>query len=361
MPASGYRPVASMSEAPWDWDATTLASLGTFLTNRRLLSGIPTTTPIGDGHSNLTFLVTDGERRVIVRRPPPPPTPLGANDMLREARFMAALEGSGVPVPTILATADAGEVVDVPFYVMSVADGPVVTTATPNPLNTPATRREIGESLIDTLAALHSVDWRSRGLADAGRPEGFNERHLRRISRLNADADGQSPQDFQSIESWLGANVPVEAGATIVHNDYRIGNVVLAPDSPGRVRAVLDWELATLGDPLFDLGYFLSSIPEPDRVLTPTEELGTAMLEDGYPTRSELAARYADRTGLDLSNLAWYSALSLWKLAVLYEYGRRRAATGSGDDYYSDQTQVSRFLAAAHRAAGIASIRSETA
>ena len=344
----------------WEWTPQTREALAQFLEARKLATGPVETTPIGDGHSNLTYLVTDGERRVIVRRPPPPPTPRGANDMLREARFMAALEDTPVPVPSILATAHAGEVIDVPFYVMSVADGPVVTTATPAPLDSATTRREIGESLIDTLAALHAVDWRAAGLADDGRPEGFNARHLRSLSRLNADADGSSPAEFVEIERWLGDNVPVESGATILHNDYRIGNVLLAPEAPGRVRAVLDWELATLGDPLFDLGYFLSSIPEPGMPLTPTEELGTAMLEDGYPTRAELASRYAQASGLDLTNLGWYSALALWKLAALYEYGRRRAATGDGDDYYADAGQVARFLDAAHRVAGLSPLRSES-
>jgi aminoglycoside phosphotransferase (APT) family kinase protein len=130
--------------------------------------------------------------------------------MLREARFIAALHDTLVPVPEILATAGAGDVIDVPFYVMSVAEGPVVTTVTPAPLDSPTTRREIGESLIDTLTALHSVDWRAAGLQDVGKPEGFNARHLRSLSRLNADADGRSPAEFVAIERWLGDNVPEE-------------------------------------------------------------------------------------------------------------------------------------------------------
>jgi aminoglycoside phosphotransferase (APT) family kinase protein len=132
-----------------------------------------------------------------------------------------------------------------------------------------------------------------------------------------------------------------------------LGNVVLAPDAPGRIAAVLDWELATIGDPLFDLGYFLSSVPEKGAPMTPTEQLGTAMLEDGWPTRAELANRYADRTCRDLANLDWYAGLAFWKLAVLYEYGRRRAARGVGDPYYADPALVRSFLAAAHRTVGL--------
>ena len=314
----------------WDWTPHTRAKLATFLEARGLTRGDVTTQPIGDGHSNLTFLVSDGTRRVVVRRPPPPPTPPGAHDVLREARLIGALAGTGVPVPRLLATAGAGEVVDVPLYVMTFAAGPVVTTGTPPPLNPPALRRRIGQALVDTLADLHAVDWRSAGLADLGRPERFNERHRRRIGGLVADDDGKPPPHFAEIDAWLAAHVPAESGASIIHNDYRIGNVVLCAGRPGEIAAVLDWELATLGDPLFDVGYFLASVPERGGMLTPTEELGVAMLESGYPTREELAGRYAERTGASLANLDWYTALALWKLAVLYEYGRRRAVRGGG-------------------------------
>jgi aminoglycoside phosphotransferase (APT) family kinase protein len=337
----------------WDWTPETLASLERFLGEGGLTQGPVTTRRIGDGHSNLTFLVADGVNQVVVRRPPPPPTPPGAHDMLREARLIGALGGSAVPVATLLATAQAGEVIDVPFYVMSFAAGPVVTKTTPEPLATPRTRRRIGEALVDTLVQLHGVNWRAAGLADMGRPEGFNARHLRRMARLVADPEGNPPPHFAPIDAWLSANVPPESGGTIVHNDFRIGNLVLAPQAPARVEAVLDWELATIGDPLIDVGYFLASVPEKDAAMTPTQELGVAMLEEGYPSRQELADRYAECTGRDLSNLNWYTAFVLWKLAALYEYGRRRAVRGVGDPYYADQGLVQAFLEAAHRTAGI--------
>jgi aminoglycoside phosphotransferase (APT) family kinase protein len=335
----------------WDWTDETRGRLERFLASRGLCEGPVVTRRIGDGHSNLTFLVDDGARRVVVRRPPPPPVPPGGHDMLREARLVGALGGSAVPVAALLATAQAGDVIDVPFYVMSYTEGPVVTASTPAPLDAPVTRREVAESLVDTLAELHAVDWRAAGLADFGRPDGFNARHLRRMGSLVAGPDGAPPPRFAAVDGWLRGHVPPESGASIVHNDYRIGNVILAPGPPGRVAAVLDWELATIGDPLFDVGYFLASIPEPGEPLTPTQELGAALLEDGYPGRGALAARYAERTGRDLSGqtLTWYTTLALWKLAVLYEYGRRRGA----DAYYSDARLVRSFLAAAHRAAGL--------
>lgn len=242
---------------------------------------------------------------------------------------------------------------DVAFYVMSFAPGPVVTTATPSPLDSAAVRRNVGWSLIDTLADLHAVDWRDIGLGDFGRPEGFNARHLQRMRRLVADADGVPPAGFADVEAWLLAHTPPESGAALIHCDFRIGNVVLAPDLPGRVNAVLDWELATVGDPLLDVGYFLATVPEADQPLNPTAALSAALLEPGYPGRPEMAARYQDRTGRDLSNLVWYTTFALWKLAVLYEYSRRRVLDGIGDPYYADPGLVAAFLADARRTAGL--------
>jgi aminoglycoside phosphotransferase (APT) family kinase protein len=316
---------AAGSLTPADLDA-----LARFLRERGLCDGPLRVGRIGDGHSNLTYAVTDGHRTVVLRRPPPLPAPPGANDVLREARLMGALRGTAVPVPAVLAIARAGEVLDVPCYVMSFAEGSVITAETPAALSQPGTRREIGEDLIDTLAALHAVDWRAAGLGDLGRPEGFNARHLRRMERLIADDGGRLPPHFAPARDWLAARVPPESGHAIVHSDFRIGNVVIAPDAPGRVGAVLDWELATVGDPLLDVGYFLASVPGPEGPLTPVQEFATAMLEDGYPDRADLAARYAWHTGRDLSGLAWYTVMAQWKLAVLYEYSHRRLRDRGG-------------------------------
>jgi aminoglycoside phosphotransferase (APT) family kinase protein len=348
-PAADQRPGGVERELSWDWTEDTLAALAAFLDERGVMSGPLTSRPIGDGHSNLTFLISNGDRSVVVRRPPPPPLPPGANDMLREARFLAGLHATGFPVPEVLATVQEGEVLDVPFYVMSFARGHVVTTETPEGLATPEQRRHLAHSLVDTLARLHQTDYGAAGLDDLGRPEGFNARHLTRMARLIQDAEGKQPAEFAEIFEWLRANVPGESGAAVIHNDYRIGNMVIAPDEPGRVAAVLDWELATLGDPLFDLGYFLSSVPEPGHARTPTEDLGTAMLEDGYPSRAELAQRYAEQTGADLTNLDWYITLALWKLAALYEYSRRRGE----DEYYLTPGLVDSFLAEARETAGM--------
>ena len=337
----------------WDWTPETLGELEGFLRDRDLVSGALTTRRIGDGHSNLTFLVSDGEREVVVRRPPPPPVPPGGHDVLREARLIQALMDTGVPVADVLAVGQEGAVLDVPFYVMKYVPGAVITEQTPAALATPQTRREIGESFVDTLADLHAVDWRAHGLEDFGRPEGFNRRHLRRIGGLLADEDGNPPPAFAEIEAWLAEHAPPESGASIVHNDYRIGNVMVGADPPGRVLAVLDWELATIGDPLLDVGYLLASYPQEGEPRTPTQDFGLAVLEPGWPSRDELAERYTARTGRDLSDLRWYMAMSEWKIGVLYEYARRRGE----DAYYADPSLVERFLASAHRIAGLDPVR----
>lgn len=335
----------------WDWDETTRADLEDFLSARGITAGPVTTRAIGDGHSNLTFLVSDGTAEVVVRRPPPPPIPKGANDVLREARILTGLGQADYVVPRVLATAEAGELLDVPLYVMSYAPGAVITDRTPPILATAGQRRNIGLSLVDELARLHTIDVAEVGLGDLGRPEGFNLRHISRMQRLLDHAGGGDNPAFAELHDWLVAEAPGESGAGIVHLDYRIGNLVIDEDS-AEVQAVLDWELATLGDPLLDLGNFLVSVPEHGTALNPTAALSRAMLEDGYPSRDELAQRYAEHTGADIGRLDWYEVLSLWKLAVLFEYSRDKAAGGSGDPYYLTPGLVDSFLAEAAEIAG---------
>ena len=333
----------------WFWTCDQLERLGAFLAERGLCGPTVTAGAIGDGHSNLTFLVSDGDSRVVVRRPPPPPLPPGAHDVLREARLLTALAETNVPTPRVLATATAGDLLDVPLFVMDFVDGAVITESTPAPSNDVGLRRRIGESLVDTLAALHTVPWREVGLGDFGKPEGFNARQLRRMRSLIA-VDGIMPKSFGLLDDWLLAHVPPESASSIVHNDFRIGNMIVDL-AAGCVAAVLDWELATIGDPLADLGYLLTSYPVPGEPLVPTAAMGAAVLEAGYPSRGELVDRYADRTGADLSGLNWYAALAMFKLAALYEYSRRRFEDGVGDPYYADPDLVTSFLTAGERLA----------
>jgi aminoglycoside phosphotransferase (APT) family kinase protein len=333
----------------WSWSEHELQQLGRFLADRGLCGPVITAQAIGDGHSNLTFLVSDGHSRLVVRRPPPPPLPPGAHDVLREARLLTALERTDVPSPRVRAVAAIGELLDVPVYVMDFVDGVVITESTPAPGDNKELRRRIGESLVDTLAALHKVAWREVGLGDFGKPDGFNARQLRRMRSLIA-VEGNVPRAFAALDDWLHAHLPPESGNAIVHNDFRIGNMIV-DIAAGRVAAVLDWELAAIGDPLADLGYLLTSYPMPGEPLVPTSAMGTAVLEPGYPGRTELIDRYADRTGADVSAVNWYATLAMYKLAALYEYSRRRFESGVGDPYYADPGLVSSFLAAGERLA----------
>jgi aminoglycoside phosphotransferase (APT) family kinase protein len=333
----------------WSWSESQLQQLGRFLADHGLCGPAITARPVGDGHSNLTFLVSDGHSRLVVRRPPPPPQPPGAHDVLREARLLAALERTDVPTPRVRATAAAGELLDVPVFVMDFVDGAVITESTPAPSNDQQLRRRIGESLVDTLAALHNVAWREVGLADFGKPDGFNARQLRRMRGLIA-VEGTVPHAFVALDEWLHAHLPPQSETAIVHNDFRIGNMIIDIGSGG-VAAVLDWELATIGDPIADLGYLLTSYPIQGEPLVPTSAMGTAVLEPGYPGRTELIERYAQRTGADMSTVNWYATLAMYKLAALYEYSRRRFENGIGDPYYADPGLVTSFLVAGERLA----------
>lgn len=325
----------------WSWDDTTLAALERFLAAHDLLDGAPEPRPIGDGHSNLTYLIRVKGGNAVLRRPPPPPLPKGANDVLREAQVLTALDATPVPTPKVHAVAQVGEVLDVPFYVMAHQPGHVITDTLPDVFSA-GDLSAMAFGLIDGLAALHAVDWRAVGLEGYGRPENFNARHLRRIEGVMNVVETPAAS-LTDMAAWLHDNVPPESGEAIVHNDYRLGNVIWAPDAPPRLAAVLDWELATLGDPLLDLGYTICCYPEPGDALNPTQELSSAFLTGPAPTRSDLVARYADATGADVSRLPWYAAMAAWKLAVLYDYQHRLAA----DAYYEDKTQTPRFIASA--------------
>lgn len=325
----------------WKWDDETLAGLSDFLRARGLAGQKPVDpVPIGDGHSNLTYRLKGTTRPLVLRRPPPPPFPPGSNDVKREARILSALAGYGVPVPQVLAVADAGELLDVPFYVMSLVEGDVITQEMPARFANPDSAKAMGLEQVDVIARLHAVDWRGAGLETLGRPDGFNARHLARLSTLVRDADGALQQDFRTVHMWLEGNCPPESGAALIHNDCRIGNLIWSFEDTPRIAAVLDWELATIGDPLMDFAYVVASLPRDGRSRTPVQDLATACLEKGFPGTDELADRYRERTGAQLARLGWFLAMVNWKLAALYAYSRRK-----GDDpYFDDDSHVRRFL-----------------
>jgi aminoglycoside phosphotransferase (APT) family kinase protein len=304
-----------------------------FLDARGLGEGEPEIAAIGDGHSNATYLFTRGDVRFVLRRPPRPPIPPSANDMLREARVLSALAGRA-RVPAVLAVCEDEAVLGAPFYVMEMVEGDVVTTTMPTALDTPVERRRTADDLIDALVEVHGVDWRAAGLEGFGKPDGYLERQLRRFLGL---WDHNKTREIPAVEvvgDWLKANLPQSPAATIVHGDYRLGNVLLASGAPARIAAVLDWEMSTIGDPLADLGYFCTLYVERDDPSLGKFELSGVTREEGWPTRAELVARYEERSGRSMTDIRWYQTLALWKSIVFMEGNYRRASSGMSDDPY---------------------------
>ncbi|MGW8483038.1 phosphotransferase family protein [Microbacterium sp. NPDC055903] len=289
---------------------------------------------IGEGQSNATFLLARGEERFVFRRGPRPPLPPSAHDMLREARVQQALGRAGVPVPRILAVCEDDGVLGTPFYIMEHLDGDVVTDRMPVRLDEPAGRRALATASVDALADLHALDVRDGELATLGRPDGYLARQVDRFASLWPTVSRRSLSGVDRLAEWLRDNLPLSHRASVVHGDYRIGNLMFRRAGQADVQAILDWEMATLGDPLADLGYFIATYADPDAAPTPLE-LTPVTRGEGFPRRAELVARYVDRTGADVSALAWYQALALWKAAVFCEaiYTRWLDGERPGDDF----------------------------
>ena len=290
---------------------------------------------IGEGHSNVTYLIRRGGSRFVLRRPPRPPLPPSAHDVLRESRLLAALADTPARTPRVLATCADESVLGVPFYVMEEVVGTVVTAELPAALDTAEERARIGDELVDALVEVHGVDWRAVGLEDFGRPTGYLERQLRRFGGLWEHNKTRELPVVQEVGGWLERNLPESPRATIVHGDYRLANTMLSPDRPARLLAIFDWELATIGDPLADLGYLtVTWVEAGDPADTMFSSRSAVTRADGFPTRERLIARYEERSGRPVGSLGWYQALALWKAAVFMEGNYRRFLAGSTDDSF---------------------------
>jgi aminoglycoside phosphotransferase (APT) family kinase protein len=289
--------------------------------------------PVGEGHSNVTFMLRRGETELVLRRPPRGPLPPSAHDVLREARVIAALTGRA-RVPAVLAVCDDESVIGAPFYLMAKMDGHVVTSTMPAVLDTPEERRRMGEELVDALVELHAVDWRDAGLEGFGKPTGYLERQVRRFLGLWEHNRTRDVPAVESIGEWLRENLPESGPATVVHGDYRLGNTMFAPDAPARLTAIFDWEMATIGDPLADVGYLSSLWVDRHDPAGGSFELSSVTRAEGFPSREELVARYEERSGRPVTDLRWYRTLALWKSIVFMEGNYKRAVTGATDDPY---------------------------
>ncbi|MEU3367359.1 phosphotransferase family protein [Streptomyces pseudogriseolus] len=269
---------------------------------------------IEGGRSNLTYTVTDGAATWVVRRPPLGHVLATAHDMRREHRVISALHPTSVPVPRPVLLCEDEEVLGAPFYVMEYVEGtPYRTAGQLVPLGPERTRKAV-LNLVDTLVELHAVDPAEVGLEDFGRPEGFLDRQLRRWGKQLDASRNRELAGIDELHAALGRALPASPAPAVVHGDYRLDNALISDDES--VRAVLDWEMSTLGDPLTDLGLLVmysSPLGMPDSPVSTTAEA------PGHPAPAELIERYAARSGRDVTAVSWYTAFAWFKLAVILE------------------------------------------
>lgn len=328
-----------------------------FMDARGLGSGPLRVIRIGDGQSNVTYRISRGADVFVLRRGPRPPLPKSTHDMVREARIQDLVRRQGMPVPEILAVCEDLAVLGVPFYIMSFVEGVVITDRIPAALDSLEQRQATGDAVVDTLVRLHQLDVTSGNLASFGRPEGYLTRQVERFSSLWEINTTRSLHDVERIGAWLRDNVPASQAAAVIHGDYRTGNLMFAPGSAACVASVLDWEMATVGDPLADLGYLTATYAEAGS--TPTAlELTSVTRLPGYPDRAQLIRRYREQTGLDTDALPWYQTLALWKASIFCEaiYTRWLGGERPGDTEFgpSLESGVPRLLDAARQFAGLA-------
>ncbi|MGW4433539.1 phosphotransferase family protein [Streptomyces tendae] len=270
---------------------------------------------IEGGRSNLTYAVSDGAARWVVRRPPLGHVLATAHDMRREHRVISALHPTDVPVPRPVLLCEDEEVLGAPFYVMEFVEGtPFRTAEQLAPLGPERTRAAV-LNLVDTLVGLHAVDPAEAGLADFGRPDGFLDRQLRRWAKQLDASRNRDLAGIDELHATLGRELPRSPAPTVVHGDYRLDNVLIGGESD-EIRAILDWEMSTLGDPLTDLG-LLAMYSSPLGMAD--SPVSTTAQAPGHPAPAELIERYATRSGRDVSGVAWYTAFAWFKLAVILE------------------------------------------
>jgi aminoglycoside phosphotransferase (APT) family kinase protein len=292
------------------------------------LEAEPELLQFGRGFSNLTYLARFGSRDLVVRRAPPGVNIKSAHDMGREFRILSALAPVWPKAPRPLAYCQDAAVIGTPFYVMERVRGVILRAKVPDGvvLDEPTMRR-VSEAMCDTLAEIHEVDWRAAGLGELGKPEGYIERQVRGWADRWRKARTDDVPDIEKLGSWLEERRPSESGATLVHNDFKYDNVVLAPDLT-RVVAVLDWEMATIGDPLMDLGTALGYwIDAGDPPVFQVMVFGPTNLP-GNLTRSQFVERWSRATGRDASDVLFYYAFALFKLAVVAQQLYKRYVEG---------------------------------
>ncbi len=313
-----------------------------FLRERLPGAGSLSVERIMQGHSNLTFTVSRGDQAWVLRRPPRGELLPTSHDIAREYRVLSALWGSPVPVPRPILLCQDPSVIGAPFYLMEKVQGVVIRGQLPPAFEADlGSRRGLAEGLIDTLADIHRLDWRTLGLEGLGKPAGYIERQIRRWSAQLEGAWNREIPELLVVGHWLKDELPESPPPRLVHGDYRLDNLMFLPHPPATVTAVVDWEMATLGDPLADLGYLLTFWRDPQD--PPAEFADDAWLVSqmpGFPRRAWLIERYAERAGIDISNLNFYQVLAVWKLAILLEGSFKRLKDGMADDRWFESLEA---------------------
>jgi aminoglycoside phosphotransferase (APT) family kinase protein len=306
--------------------------------------GLPAVRQFAGGASNLTYLLRYPSRDLILRRPPAGTKASSAHDMAREHRIQAALKPVFPHVPAMVALCTDHAVLGSDFYVMERVDGVIPRAQMPPEVPTdPALMRALGERFVDLLAELHAVDPAAAGLAELSRGPGYVGRQVAGWSDRYRRAKTWNVPSFERVMRWLDAEQPDDVGACVIHNDFRLDNLVLGRDDPLHVRAVLDWELATIGDPLMDLGSSLAYWVQADDGLAGRLFRRQPTHLPGMPTRAEIVARYGERTGLSTDAWTFYEVFGLFRLAVIAQQIYYR--------YHHKQTRnpaFRRFWVAAH-------------
>ena len=305
---------------------------------------ISSVTQLTGGTQNILLRFSRGDRQFIFRRPPLHPRPQSNKIMAREARILAAFAGTDVPHPALIASCLDESVLGAVFYLMEPVDGFNATVALSAPARASGSvRHRMGMGLVDGLAALAAVDHEGVGLGDFGRLDGFLERQVNRwaselegYARFDQWSGHRELGDVGAVGAWLAARCPSSQVPGIIHGDYHVGNVIY--DDNGALAAIVDWEMATLGDPLVDFGRLLVSWPEGDR---PAPFWMRVERYDGFPTRDELIVRYHERTGRDLGELAWFEILACYKLGIILEGTHARAQSGLADPATGERLHAS--------------------
>jgi aminoglycoside phosphotransferase (APT) family kinase protein len=331
----------------WSWISANVAdgadAPGGPLTGVELISG---------GRSNLTYRLDFGDHPLVLRRPPLGHVLPTAHDMSREYRVLTALAGTAIPVPCPVAFCDDPEVVGAPFYLMRHVTGEVLRTSRDGAHLTPDQARGLSELLVEMLAAIHGVDIEAVGLTGFGKPDGYLRRQLARWQRQWELSVTREMPGYDSLVARLTAGLPASAEGTLVHGDYRLDNMLVTLRPSPAIAAVVDWEMSTLGDPLADLGLTLMYWADPDEAGWLDVNVGASVTAlPGFMRRGEVAARYAELTGRDISNIGYYMAFGCYKLAVVLEgiHARYLQKQTVGEGFEREGPAVPKLIARAHQ------------